>query len=538
MTRKPADDRAVTTTELTASNAAERNALTHLAADARMLTHNSHPNLVPVVEARWLAANRLAILRTKVKGSSLRQTIDAVGPMPEARVTEILKDVGGVLEWAARGNIVHRHVSSDSVCFQKGSGRVMVSFGLPAALHGSAEPGTPDTSFLLDRCADAATLARLAYEMLTGHQPGDASAESLKAVRPDVSEQMVTAVEAGLSCLTGAPALGAQQFLAMLAGGEAPRATTAGIATAASAPVVPRAAAVPVPPPSIPLTNVSKADAAPPRLRPVAASVPPAVGSAPPAHHAPRKRKGRGMLIASIIALLVVVGATFALIQRERGRDETRIAANAGNADATGDVDVLPTEPLPADPGALTTDGNLPQQGFDPELPSSLPSNTDEPLPNSLPSAAPPLPSRIEPSPVAPAPVTPAPAMPQQPIPSAPPAQQEPSPPAAGATGCDSPAMADQRACLNDLIASSDRELTSVYQALLRSVEERRGESAVEDVRSRQRAWLQRRDGACRNPAAVDGRLWARERAACMARQSDARALELARELANVRSGA
>ncbi|MBA3891486.1 MAG: DUF1311 domain-containing protein [Gemmatimonadaceae bacterium] len=247
-----------------------------------------------------------------------------------------------------------------------------------------------------------------------------------------------------------------------------------------------------------------------------------------------------------MIALLVVVGSTFALIQREQGRDETRIAANAGNGDAAGDVDVLTTEPLPPDPGGLTTDGNLPQQGYDPSaLPPSLPSKRDEPLPGSLPPAtAPSLPPTIEPSvprqsdpapTVTPAPVTPTPppASPQPPASGT----TTPSPAVSTATGCASPAMADQRACLSDLISSGDRELTSVYQALLRSVEERRGAAAVENVRADQRAWLGRRDQACRTPAAVDGTLWARERGACMARQSNARALELARQLAEVRSG-
>lgn len=251
------------------------------------------------------------------------------------------------------------------------------------------------------------------------------------------------------------------------------------------------------------------------------------------------------MLIASMIALLLVVGATFALIQRERGRDETRIAANTRNADAAGDVDV-PMEPLPADPGALTTDGTLPQPADTGALPSALPSNTGAPLPGELPSTTPPLPTTIQPSPVSPSPtpptpvppavVTPAPVVPQQPIPGDRPVDSPQSPVAAG-TGCASPALADQRACLDDLIAASDRELTSVYQELLRSVGERDGAEAVEAVRARQRAWLQRRDSACRSPAAVDGQLWARERAGCMARQSDARALELARELAAVRSG-
>lgn len=559
------DGRAVSTTELTASTAAERNALTHLAADARMLSHHKHPNFVPIVEARWMAANRLAIIRARVRGSTLRQALDAVGPMPEARTIEVLTDVGGVLDWAARGNVVHRTVTSDCVCFQKGSGRVMVSFGLPASLDATPGRSAEDGSgFLFERCADGATLARLAYEMLTAHQGGDASVESLKAVRPNVSPEMVAAIEAGLSCATGGPAMTAPQFLAMLpaAGPDSGDVGAAAIATAASAPVVPRAAKSPVVAPVIPLSGPAVGAGVEPMvtptaepIRPVAveppapqrpAAVPPSVQDSTPAYATPRRRRGRGLLIASMLGLVLLLGTAFALIQSERGRDEARIAANQRDDESAGDVDVALTDTLAADPGAMTSGGGESAEATDEEADltpdatssearpapgsaserSALPPNRTEPLPRSLPRpSSPTRPSAAQPPPSASAP-----------------SRSTAAPRAAARTSvatrnaCDSPSIASQRACLTAMIEVSDRELTGVYQALLSAVRSRSGPDAEEHVRVQQRAWLVKRDQACRNPAARDGALWARERAACLARESDARALQLARALAAIRS--
>lgn len=559
------DGRAVSTTELTASTAAERNALTHLAADARMLSHHKHPHFVPIVEARWMAANRLAIIRARVRGSTLRQALDAVGPMPEARTIEVLTDVGGVLDWAARGNVVHRTVTSDCICFQKGSGRVMVSFGLPASLDATPARASEDGSgFLFERCADGATLARLAYEMLTAHRASDTSIESLKAVRPDVSPEMVAAIEAGLSCASGGPAMTAPQFLAML---PAPREEShdvgaAAVATAASAPVVPRAARTPVVAPVIPLSGPavgarvetaatvppeparSESDEAPAPPRPVA--VPPTVQDATPAYAAPRRRRGRGLLIASMLGLVLLLGTTFALIQSERGRDEARIAANQRDDESAGDIDVALTDTLAADPAAMTsgdapdavasgaesdpplggTGGSAGRAPGEASLPSSLPSNRTQPLPGSLPRSSAPVPAAT---------------VPQSPRTAAAPvrgtaAARATIRPSTGGSACDSPSMSSQRACLGAMIEASDRELTGVYQALLRTVRARSGADAEEHVRVQQRAWLVKRDEACRSPAAKDGTLWARERAACLARESDARALQLARALAAIRS--
>lgn len=115
-----------------------------------------------------------------------------------------------------------------------------------------------------------------------------------------------------------------------------------------------------------------------------------------------------------------------------------------------------------------------------------------------------------------------------------PPTMPAPAPAPKPRNVCESPDPADQRACLTRRIESNDRELTSVYQALVRAVDARDGAPAVESLRTQQRDWLAQRDRQCRD--AGSGDLWARERAACFAEASNARALELARALAAVRN--
>lgn len=515
----------VTVTVVDAATPAERNALTHLAADARLLAGARHPHVVPVIDTRWLAATRLAIIRVRVRGTTLRHALDSVGPMPEARVIEILKDVGDVLSWASGSGIANRQLTSDSICFQKGSGKVMVSFGLPAILEKSSAAAAATT--VPERCADGATLARLGYEMLTAHQSLDASIDNLHAVRQDVSPRVVEAISAGLACRTGSPPLDARRFVTMLTG-EAPAIGAAAIATAASAPVVPRTATSPVPPPQLPLGGPTvgnphhgeptpPADATPPaeaKAPPEAALEPggaplragyPHPGAAAPVGLPPRqRRRGRGLLLTSMLALLVLVGGTFYLISRDRDQEATRLADNRDATEEAGDVDV---EPLPADPdGLIVGEATAPEDSARVVVPpaATTPPPATEP--------APPVEAAPEPAPREP----------------------EPAPAPRPANVCQSPDPADQRTCLDQRLASRDAELNSVYQALVQAVGERQGSTAVEALRSEQRAWLVDRDRRCQG--AGSGALWAEERADCLGRISDARAFSLARELARVRS--
>lgn len=107
--------------------------------------------------------------------------------------------------------------------------------------------------------------------------------------------------------------------------------------------------------------------------------------------------------------------------------------------------------------------------------------------------------------------------------------------PASGSSGnpCDSPAAVDQRSCLNRAIVQNDAELNRTYQDLLAQSRKSGGPELEQRFRQSQRDWVNQRDAECRGVG--EGALWARERARCLAEQSDRRAAELRRNLSSLR---
>src|SRR5438874_2104981 len=55
------------------------------AGDVERLTTKRHPNVVPVIEGRLLRDGSYAIVRARVRGTTLDQLLSAVASMPQAR---------------------------------------------------------------------------------------------------------------------------------------------------------------------------------------------------------------------------------------------------------------------------------------------------------------------------------------------------------------------------------------------------------------------------------------------------------------------
>jgi uncharacterized protein YecT (DUF1311 family) len=109
-------------------------------------------------------------------------------------------------------------------------------------------------------------------------------------------------------------------------------------------------------------------------------------------------------------------------------------------------------------------------------------------------------------------------------------------PPASSGDPCDSPAMSDQRMCLNRAIAGNDAELNRVYQDLVHQARASGGADLEERFRQSQRNWVDRRDVECRQQNSIsEGRLWARGMARCLGDYSDRRVPELQRSLNQLR---
>src|SRR5215510_1882540 len=167
--------------------AKSRNALEHFASDARMLSVMRHRNIVPVIEGRWIPTGGFAVVRARVRGTTLEDAIREDGALPGPRVGDILEQVKAVLEWARDNGIMNRGISASSIVLQQGSGRVMIE------LDASAASGMPDA------CDDAHTIGQLAFEMLSGELGVDAN-RALGEARPDLSPTIVRETKALMRC--------------------------------------------------------------------------------------------------------------------------------------------------------------------------------------------------------------------------------------------------------------------------------------------------------------------------------------------------
>lgn len=208
LARHRALNRDVTITVLHAEpgDVAAQSALSQIASDARSLVAMRHANVVPVLEGRWLDGNNtFAIVRARVRGSTLRAMLDESGPMSPNRVAHTLRQVHGALVWARVNGIGHRHVSPDGLLFQQGSGRVLLALD-PSPAGRNAPPNA---------CDDARALGRLAIDMLAG-STDTVDATALAARRPELPREIVARADAIVRCDTGGPPPDVEAFLAAL----------------------------------------------------------------------------------------------------------------------------------------------------------------------------------------------------------------------------------------------------------------------------------------------------------------------------------
>src|SRR5512133_2620519 len=153
-----------------------------------------HPHIVPLLHAG--AVNGMLFYSMPfVEGESLRELMLRERPMSLERVTQILDEVSGALDFAHEQGVVHRDIKPENVMLFHGQA-VVLDFGIAKAVSNSTAPGagtstaprltlqgtslgTPtdiapeqaagDPS--LDHRADIYSVGCVAYEMLTGHPP-------------------------------------------------------------------------------------------------------------------------------------------------------------------------------------------------------------------------------------------------------------------------------------------------------------------------------------------------------------------------------
>jgi serine/threonine-protein kinase len=169
-----------------------------------------HPHIVPLLHAGAIEGT-LFYTMPFVEGESLRELMVRERPMSLERITQILVEVSGALDFAHAQGVVHRDIKPENVMLFHGQA-VVLDFGIAKAVSDAASPdstaprltlqgtslGTPtyiapeqaagDPS--LDHRADIYSVGAVAYEMLSGHPPfrGKSPQAVMKAHASEVPE--------------------------------------------------------------------------------------------------------------------------------------------------------------------------------------------------------------------------------------------------------------------------------------------------------------------------------------------------------------
>jgi uncharacterized protein YecT (DUF1311 family) len=516
-------NRDVTITVMCAVTADDKRVLARYEADVERLKTLRHPNVIPVIEGRRLGEDQFAVVRARVRGSSLDQLVSAVGPIPQQRVAGILEQVNAALEWARTNGLADRHVAQDSMIFQQGSGRVLLSFDLAPGADGA-----PD-----DPCDDARTIGSLAWEMLSGQRLDAPELKSLAAMRPDLSRAIVQETNALVHCWRGGPPRDIGAYVAMLGAPEPlpvvgrPRETPVVWTPAvdASAPKPTPISATPIASPAV---NAAPAGPTPVNPTPPSQEFMARSTRRPAMEFMPVAKSGWGFnaRLLSAVALIAVLAAIgFLLLHRDRKVvDRTAVSSVSPGTEAAGEVALHARNDTAAAPRRVTPA----------VVPAPTPSIAQPAAPRAgfvLPPTRRHEPPRTEPSATFPSPAA-----------TNPPATTNPSPaepaPESGNV-CDSPASSDQRRCLAEAIDRNDVELNSVYRRLVVALATQAKLSPddttadpVERLRNAQRNWVDARDQQCHSVGS--GPLYARERSKCFADQSAKRTRELTQQLNDV----
>lgn len=509
---------------------ADETSVEHLASDARTLASARHQHVIPVLEDLPLGDGAFAIVRPRVRGTTLDQLISTVGTIPNVRVADTLEQVRGALDWARSQGVVHRYVSPAGVVYQQGSGKVLVAFE-PNPSLGAAPPNA---------CDDSRTLGELAWRMLAGQRAAAARVSSLGAVRPELSKAVIREVDAMLQCDRAGdapfvgPLISALDPSRIMVEPPKPR-PAAAESVAASA-------------------GVGAVQAAAPLTAPVEGPVKSHVVLPPVDSRRDdgevivvRRGLGFGARLAMAVGIAAIIVIVAILLLDHRRASSGRTAAGVTPSDtatlATGDVALRhPDTAVPYDTSAIVR----------PVVPVARPAaGTTLTTPPGTTTVVPGRPGMIAPPPMR----RPEPAGQSPPIVSLPRAAGNDSSRSDSARGdsnrqvvrdtvqpqsvgdaCNSPAAADQRACLADAIRQNDLALNDAYRRVIAALrrqanvsDEQPDPPSVDQLRRTEQSWLEWRDATCRGVG--DPPLFARARADCFARESARRTHVLQQKL-------
>ena len=187
-TQRRDDTTGVVISVVTPPEGDEGNALSHLAADTKMLAGTVHRRLLPVIEGRWVGDDAFAVVTQRTNDPSLAQRLATGEKFTTTRVAAILREVNGLLEWAREHSIVHRVVTLERLFLEPRTDRVRVSFSVGPIRRIQQSDAQTD---------DARTIVKLGMAMLTGvADPAAYDGKTLSDMRPELPERLHEATAA------------------------------------------------------------------------------------------------------------------------------------------------------------------------------------------------------------------------------------------------------------------------------------------------------------------------------------------------------
>jgi serine/threonine-protein kinase len=358
-------DKTVAIKVLRPSLAADEKIVARFSREARAASRITHPNAISVTDFGEDESGNVFLVMEFLSGKTLKHVIREEGPLPLARVVDITRQIGDALNAAHEQGVVHRDLKSDNIMLvdtMTGDHAKVLDFGIakinepdgvvdtnltaPNLVIGTPQYMSPEQCSQdaeIDARSDIYSLGVILYEMLVGHVPfsGDSPTivmmkhlqepvPSVLEERSDVPASVARVVARAMAKVRDNRYQNVAELvedLTLAAGMTIHRLGPVGVASTAETPVRsddevtvvrPREEAY-VPPPV-------------PRRAPVTV---PVSGVMPPPAPAATGFNPLKVLIPSVVALLLVFAAIYALTRN----------STPGNANANQQVPALAADP-------------------------------------------------------------------------------------------------------------------------------------------------------------------------------------------------
>lgn len=178
-------DREVAIKVLPFSLAFDKDFVERFQREAKTSAKLEHPNIIPIYRVGRTEKIIYFVMKF-LRGTSLSDAIEKQGPLPPAKIRQLLAEAARALHYAHQHGIVHRDIKPDNIMFDELGHAIVTDFGIAKAASGTKLTGTgmsigtphymsPEQARAqpLDGRSDIYSLGVVAYQCLTGAVPFD-----------------------------------------------------------------------------------------------------------------------------------------------------------------------------------------------------------------------------------------------------------------------------------------------------------------------------------------------------------------------------